>query len=133
MEYGQFPMTKTRPLIAVVDDEPSICVALQRLIRSAGMAAETYSSGEEFLKAVEIHQFDCVLLDLHMPKVNGYEVLSRLARLATRIPALVITGHDAPEARARVLGAGAAAYLLKPVDGRMLLDAIATTVAREIA
>ena len=107
-------MTKTRRLIAVVDDEPSICVALQRLVRSAGMDVETYSSGEEFLQAVQTRQFDCVLLDLHMPKVNGYEVLSRLTQFSTHIPALVITGHDTPEARARVLAAGAAVYLLKP-------------------
>jgi FixJ family two-component response regulator len=73
-------MTKARPLIAVVDDEQSVCVALQRLVRSAGMDVETYSSGEEFLQAVQTHQFDCVLLDLHMPKVNGHEVLSRLTQ-----------------------------------------------------
>ncbi len=125
-------MTKTRRLIAVVDDEPSICVALQRLVRSAGMDVEIYSSGEEFLQAVQTRQFDCVVLDLHMPKVNGYKVLSRLTRLATHIPALVITGHDTPQARERVLAAGAVAYLLKPVDGRTLLDAIATAFASEI-
>ena len=124
-------MTKARPLIAVVDDEQSVCVALQRLVRSADMDVETYSSGEEFLQAVQTQQFDCVLLDLHMPKVNGYEVLSRLTQFSTRFPALAITGHDTPEARGRALSAGAAAYLLKPVDGRTLLDAIATAVAME--
>jgi FixJ family two-component response regulator len=120
-------MAKT--LIAVLDDEQTVCVAMRRLIRSAGLDAETYSSGEEFLQAVQSHRFDCVLLDLHMPYMNGHEVLSRLSRLPTRIPAIVITGHDTPEARERALAAGAAAYLLKPVDESRLLNAIATATS----
>jgi FixJ family two-component response regulator len=123
------PMTKPYPLIAVVDDEHSICVALQRLFRSADMGVETYSSGEEFLEAVKTKQFDCVVLDLHMPKMNGYEVLCRLLELENYIPAAVITGHDTPEAYRRALSAGAAAYLRKPVDDFMLLDAVAKAVA----
>jgi FixJ family two-component response regulator len=104
---------------------------LERLIRSAGMDVETYPSGEEFLHSVQDHLPDCVVLDLHMPKVNGYEVQSRLARLGNRVPIVVITGHDTPEGRARALANGAAAYLLKPVDDRMLLDTIDAAVAGE--
>jgi len=122
-------MSNAPPRIAVVDDEQSVCVALQRLIRSAGMDVETYPSGEEFLKAVQTRRPDCVVLDLHMPKVNGYEVQSRLVQAGARVPVVVITGHDTPESRARALASGAAAYLLKPVDDRLLLDAIAAAVA----
>jgi FixJ family two-component response regulator len=122
-------MRKARPLIAVVDDEPSVCLALNRLIRSADMDVATYPSGEEFLQAVLTHRPDCVVLDLHMPKVNGYEVQSRLAQLGKGVPVVVITGHDTPESRARVLAGGAAAYLLKPIDDRMLLDTIAGAIA----
>ena len=68
-----------------------------------------------------------------MPKMTGHVVLSRLSRLATRIPAMVITGHDTPETRARVLTARAAAYLLKPVDGLTLLNTITAAVASELA
>ena len=93
------------------------------------MHVEIYPSGEEFLNAVETRPFACVVLDLHMPKMNGYEVLSRLGQLSTRIPALVMTGHEAPDARSRVLSAGAAAFLIKPIDERTILDAIATAVA----
>jgi FixJ family two-component response regulator len=107
-------------------------MALQRLLRSAGLDVETYSSGEEFLQAVKTSQFDCVVLDLHMPHVSGHEVLSRLVELETHIPAVVITGHNTPDARARVLSAGAAAFLPKPVDDSILLDAVARAVAREI-
>mgnify|MGYP001317609700 CR=1 FL=1 len=127
-------MSKARPLIAVVDDEKSICSALKRLIRSAGMEVKTYPSGEEFLKTVETRPPDlpdCVVLDLHMPKVSGYEVQSRLAQLGVRVPVVVITGHDTPESSARARANGAAAYLLKPVDDRLLLDAIAAAIESE--
>jgi len=56
-------------------------------------------------------------------------VQARLAKLATRVPVIVITGHDTPETRARAIANGAAAYLLKPVDDRMLLDAISEAIA----
>lgn len=121
-------MTREHPQVAVVDDERSICTALQRLIRSAHMEVKTYPSGEEFLDDVDALQPDCVVLDLHMPRLNGFEVQSRLARHGKRIPVIVITGHDTPEARARALKNGAAAYLLKPVDDQMLLDAIAAAI-----
>ena len=131
--YRRGSMRNTRSLIAVVDDEHSVCAALERLIRSAGMDVETYPSGAEFLHAVQDHLPDCIVLDLHMPKVNGYEVQSRLARLGSRVPIVVITGHDTPEGRARALANGATAYLLKPVDDRLLLDTIAAAIAGEAA
>jgi two-component system, LuxR family, response regulator FixJ len=131
--YSSGNMSKTRPHVAVVDDEHSICVALQRLIRSAGMAVTTYGSGEEFLQELDTVQPDCVVLDLHMPKVTGFEVQSSLAKRTQRIPVIVVTGHDTPEARTRALNNGAAAYLLKPVDDRMLLDAIAAAIADKVA
>ena len=122
-------MPKARPLIAVVDDERSVCAALKRLIRSAGMDVETYPSGEEFLRAMQTRQPDCIVLALHMPKVTGFEVQSKLAKSWPSVPVVVITGHDTPESRARVLAGRAAAYLLKPIDERMLLDTIAGAIA----
>ena len=113
----------------MVDDEGPVRKALQRLLRSAGMNVETFPSGGEFLDAVQMYQPDCVVLDLHMPGVNGFEVQSRLAQSKKLLPIVVITGHDTPEARARALDGGASAYLLKPVDERTLLDAISAAIA----
>jgi FixJ family two-component response regulator len=126
-------MSKPCPQIAVVDDEHSICIALQRLIRSAGLGVVTYASGEDFLQDLDTREPDCVVLDLHMPKVTGFEVQCRLAQMEKRIPVIVITGHDTPEARTRALKNGAAAYLLKPVDDQMLLDAISAAIAAKAA
>jgi FixJ family two-component response regulator len=114
--------------IAVVDDEPSVRKALERLIRSAGMSVTKYASGDEFLGAVALAKPDCVVLDLHMPGATGFEVQARLARLAIRVPVVIITGHDTPEARQRAVAGGAAAYLLKPVDERALLEAIVAAI-----
>lgn len=131
--YCGCPMSKSNPHVAVVDDEHSICIALQRLIRSAGMGVATYGSGEDFLQELDKNPPDCVVLDLHMPRVTGFEVQCRLAKMGKQIPVIVITGHDTPEARARALSNGAAAYLLKPVDDRMLLDAISAAIADQAA
>jgi len=117
-------VNKTRLLIAVVDDEEAIRIALRRLLRSASMNVETFSSGAEFLESMKEHQPHCVVLDLHMPQVNGFVVQARLAEAGARVPVVIITGHDSSESRARALAGGAAAYLRKPVDDQALLEAI---------
>jgi FixJ family two-component response regulator len=122
-------MSKARPFIAVVDDEESVGKALNRLLRSAGLNAKTFTSGAEFLKSLRTQTPDCVVLDLQMPKVDGFEVQSQLAQTGLRAPVVVITGCDAPESRERATQGGMAAYLHKPVDGQVLLDAIAIAMA----
>lgn len=121
-------MSGSSQRIAVVDDESSVRKAMERLIRSAGMSVQTFASGDEFLLAVMLSAPDCVVLDLHMPGLTGFEVQERLAQLQLGVPVVVVTGHDTPEARARALAGGAAAYLLKPVDERALLEAIAAAI-----
>jgi FixJ family two-component response regulator len=119
------------PLVAVVDDEDSVRRALERLIRSAHLDAETFPSGDEFLESLPEHAPDCLVLDLHMPQVDGFAVQDWLVRARLRIPVIVITGQDTPEAHARAMKAGAVAYLTKPVDADALLGAIATATVKE--
>lgn len=122
-------MSKTRPLIAVVDDEEPVRVALRRLLRSAGLDVETFPSGAEFLDSLKSHSPDCVVLDLHMPRVNGFAVQAQLTESGLPLPVVVITGHDSSETRERALGGGVSAYLRKPVDDEALLEAITTAIA----
>ena len=122
-------VSKTRPLIAVVDDEEPVRIALRRLLRSASFDVETFPSGAEFLDSLKSHQPDCVVLDLHMPRVNGFAVQAQLADGEIRLPIVVITGHDSSETRDRALAGGVSAYLRKPVDDETLLDAITTAIA----
>ena len=108
--------------MAIVDDEEPIRKALTRLLRSAGLDVESFPSGSEFLKSLPAHRPDCVVLDLHMPVVNGFEVQARLVEFG--VPVVIITGHDSDETRARALAGQPAAYLRKPVNDQVLLDAI---------
>jgi FixJ family two-component response regulator len=107
-----------------VEDEESIRKALTRLLRSAGLDVETFSSALTFVESLNKHLPDCLLLDLHMPGMDGFEVLGRLENAGVRLPVIIITGHDSPEVRERVMAAKPAAYLRKPVDEQILLDAI---------
>jgi len=110
--------------VAVVDDDEAVRRALARLVRSLGFEAEEFSSGEDFLAALATRRPDCIVLDLHMPRVSGFEVQSRMVAAHTRIPVIAITGQDSPEAQSRALAGGASAYLRKPLDAQALMDAI---------
>ena len=124
-------MTKPALLIAVIDDEEPVRTALMRLMRSAGLTVETFGSGAEFLKSLETSLPDCVVLDLHMPHMDGFNVQTHLARKFAELPVIIVTGHDFARARERAIAGGASAFLRKPVHDRTLLDAIsaATTCA----
>jgi FixJ family two-component response regulator len=117
-------MNRSRLRIAVVDDDESVRKALKRLLRAANLDADTFASGREFLDSLPAQVPDCIVLDLHMPGMNGLDIQRQLARGALRVPIVVITGHDEPQTRAQCLSAGAAAYLRKPLDDEALLDAI---------
>ena len=122
-------MSSPGPLIAIVDDVEAVRKALMRLMRSADLEAATFSSGAEFLESIRTRRPDCVVLDLQMPGMSGFEVQARLAEAGDELPVIIITAHDSPEARERALAAHAAAYLCKPLDDQVLLDAIAAAVA----
>ena len=120
-------MPKVSVLIAVVDDEESVRKALGRLISAAGFDVQTFSSGPDFLRSTQ-QRPHCVVLDVRMPHMDGFEVQRMLMRVDPPIPIIVITGDDSAECRARALQQGARAYLRKPVDEALLLDAIASAL-----
>ena len=120
-------MGRALPLLAVVDDDADVRIALTRLLASAGFSVEAFASGADFLRSLEHHDPDCAVLDLHMPDMSGFDVQGALAGHST-VPVVVITGQDTPESRTRALGLGAKAYLCKPVDDEALLAAIAVAV-----
>ncbi len=116
-----------RPLIAIVDDDESVCRALKRLVRAAGMEANTFASGQEFIEALNgmpwLH-VGCVVLDVKMSNMNGLEVQERLSRLGKTMPVVFITAHDEPVVREKALAAGALAFLHKPVDDAFLISTL---------
>ena len=115
-------------LVAVVDDEASVRKAIHRLLVASSVRVEVFSSGEEFLASLADHAPDCVILDLHMPGITGLDVQKQLIRAGMRLPIVVVTAYDEPETREQCLAAGAAAYLQKPLDDQVLLNAVAVAV-----
>jgi len=116
--------------VAIVDDEEPIRKALRRLLRASGLEAEGYASGQAFLDASTEHSPDCVVLDLHMPGMTGLQLLRKLQSVRPKIPIVIITAHDEPETREQCLAAGACAYLRKPLEDRLLLNAISAAVGQ---
>jgi CheY-like chemotaxis protein len=95
-------------------------------MRAANLEAEVFASGADFLDSLARRRPDCVILDLHMPGMSGLHVLQRLQQSGIQLPAIVITAYDEPETRNHCLAAGASAYLRKPLEDRLLLDAVAS-------
>ena len=117
-------MSKSKPLVAIVDDDDSVCRAIRRLVRSLDMDAETFSSGRQFLDllhAMPSFQPDCAILDVQMPGMNGFELQELLVKSGNKIPLIFITAHDEVGAREKALGAGALAFLRKPFDDELLV------------
>jgi FixJ family two-component response regulator len=121
-------MPLTMPLISIVDDDPSVCRALRRLVQSAGYTVETFASAHEFLDSSPSDRTACLVLDIHLNGMSGLELSEQLAENGTAIPIIFITAHDDALMRERVSRASAAAYLPKPFDELVLLAAIARAV-----
>ncbi len=117
-------MKSHKPLIAVVDDDEATRKSLRRLLVAIGFDVETFASGTEFLASLGTQSPDSVLLDVHMPNLNGLEVQACLVATGYRIPVLFITAHYDPAARAKALADGAAAYFEKPVCKEVLMAAL---------
>jgi DNA-binding response OmpR family regulator len=117
-------MATAEPEIAILDDEPQMRTALRRLLTCRGFRVEEYEEAQDFLASLEAHSPDYLLLDLHMPGLNGFDVLETLRALQSSVPVIIITAHDEPGTADRALALGAVAYLKKPVGRDSLLAAI---------
>ncbi|MFM0055961.1 response regulator [Paraburkholderia phytofirmans] len=118
-------MGKIKPFVVVVDDDESVSRAIRRLLRSIGIASETFASGDAFLDvlaSLPSYQPDCAILDVQMPGLNGLEVQQRL--LGRAIPVIFITAHDDIGVREHALAGGAVAYLRKPFDDELFVRTV---------
>jgi FixJ family two-component response regulator len=126
-------MSKSKPTIAIVDDDASVCRAIGRLLRSLGMNADTFSSGHEFIKHIQTSPSfhpDCVVLDVQMPGMNGLEVQDLLLRSENPLPIIFITAHDEVSVRERALQAGAVAFLRKPFNDELFIKTLNEAIQR---
>lgn len=107
-----------------MDDDPSLLRALERLLSSAGFSAVGFLSAETFLASDRREDCGCLVLDVHLGGMNGFELHERLVAEGSSIRVVFITAHDDASTRQRARAAGALAYLRKPFDDDLLLDAI---------
>ncbi len=117
-------MTTPEPLVYVVDDDPSAREGVAGLIRSAGLMAKTFASGEEFLAAPRPKMPGCLVLDVNLPGLNGLDLQQELAKSGVQVPIIFLTGHGDIPMTVRAVKAGAANFLTKPVDDEELLNTI---------
>jgi FixJ family two-component response regulator len=109
----------------------SVRRALQRLLRSAGLAVETFATAKAFLEVVGQPPPACLVVDICLPGLSGFELQERLASEGWRIPIVFITAPKDEQARRQALAAGALDFLAKPFDEEVLLDALAVALGQK--
>jgi FixJ family two-component response regulator len=113
------------PLIHIVDDDPSVVIALRRLLHSWGMQVRTFASGEDFLVALSRSQeVDCLVIDIQMPGMNGLEVQKHMNQIGLDVPVIFITAHEEEGVEEHALRAGAVGFLQKPFSDEALVGLI---------
>jgi two-component system, LuxR family, response regulator FixJ len=117
-------------MIFIVDDDDATRDSLRLLVECEGFEARGFASGRPFLDAVRPAAGDCLILDVNMPGMNGFEVLDELHRRGDRLPVIVITAWPDPSTRSRARTAGAIALLEKPHGADELLALIRQAAAR---
>jgi FixJ family two-component response regulator len=111
-------------MVYVIDDDESVRKALKRLLRSADLDVETFPSAEEFLSNSRQSQNACIVMDLRMPGLTGFDLQKRLSSQGVRMPVIVISASDDWQTREHARELGAVNFFRKPVDDQALLDAI---------
>jgi FixJ family two-component response regulator len=114
----------TAGTIAIVDDDAPLCEALGSVLKAAGFAITTYASAEEFLADPQHQNTVCLILDVRLPGMNGIELQRELGAKQSQIPIIFVSAHGDGSVRDLVIGAGAAAFLSKPVRSASLLKEI---------
>ena len=110
--------------VYVVDDDDSIRRALKRLLRSVGYHALTFASAEEFLEFAPEPGEGCIVLDIRLSGMTGFDLQEKLASRGPKYPVIFMTAHDNPQWQKRARKTGAVAYLKKPFGEQALLDAV---------
>ena len=111
-------------MIHIVDDDKSIRRALTILGKSASFETDNFAGGEEFLKCKNITNGDCLILDIHMPGMNGFEVMEELKLRGIKMNIIILTAYDDPGNREIAQKYGVKAFFKKPCDSEALIDTI---------
>ena len=115
--------------ITIVEDDHSVNLAVSRLLETAGFTTRCFTSAGALLSDHNAHKADCLVLDVHLPDMTGFELQRRLAAAGSTTPVVVITAHDDPMHRRAAREIGACAYLIKPFSSLALVDAVKRAAA----
>src|SRR5262245_48817461 len=115
--------------IYVVDDDVAVREAVESLIRSAGLRVRTFASAQEMLANLRKELPGCLVLDIQLPDISGFELQQELATREIQIPIIFLTGHGDIPMSVRAIKAGAVEFLTKPFDDEYLLEAIRSAIA----
>ena len=119
------------PLISIVDGDWSLVEAMVSLIQSVGYLAEGFCSAEDFLKSSQLLKTDCLILDIRMPLMGGFELQRRLAARNYQIPIIFVTSYDSEDAQIQAAQAGAVGFLLKPFNQESLFLAVRAALGNQ--
>jgi FixJ family two-component response regulator len=122
-------MPASPKVVAIVDDDDAVRRALRRLVLSLSYRPIGFASGEDFLASLLEGTPNCVLMDQHMPNLNGLDVLRRIRGEGRHVPVVMVTGFDQPGLRQKCLEAGASGYLIKPLEASAVSAAIQQAMA----
>ena len=121
-----------KPVVFVVDDDPSVRKALARILSTSGYDTVTHGSGDEFLASFDPDAPGCLVLDLEMPGLGGLELQHLLVERGATLPVLFLTGRGSIRASVCAMKDGAVDFLTKPVDAEALLSAVKIAIERDL-
>jgi FixJ family two-component response regulator len=121
------------PTVFIIDDDRGMRQSIQDLVESVGLRAESFATGEEFLRRKPTHDPSCLVLDVRLPQMSGLDFQRQLAETGVEIPIIFVTAHGDVPMSVRALKSGAVEFLTKPFRDQDLLDAIHQAVQRDRA
>jgi FixJ family two-component response regulator len=126
-----FPRMKyhTRtPMVAIVEDDPSMCEAVASLLMAYGFKVEHFYSAEAFMSSVHLDRTDCLVLDIRMDGMSGLELQRELSASGRRVPIIFVTAHGNKNQEQLAMRAGAVAFLRKPFSAVQMLKVLSSTL-----
>ena len=116
-------------IVVIVEDDTSVRQATERLLRAAGYATTAFASAEALLAARRVDHAGCLVIDIFLPGLTGFELHAQLLAVGVDVPVIFVSGHDEPHVREQAQQAGAFAYLTKPWAGSTLLAVVARAMS----
>lgn len=128
LENASSAMASANAVVCVIDDDISVRESLELLIRHAGWEPRTFESASEYLQSPSLQRPNCLILDVHLPELNGLDLQERLAIERAEVPIIFLTGYGDVPMTVRAMKTGAVEFLTKPFDDEVLLRAIGAAI-----